>query len=289
METLRLLAPGSKAASTVFATDKQGMTALHWACKMGHTSIARLYIARHVDIEARTKQSDRTPLFFAAEGGWQDIVASLIDAGADVDAASTMDGARPLNAAVLKGHDLCAEMLLDHGSSSTVRDKELLPPIWWAIVGKQMNCVRVLAAHGADLNARIQMGRSELTVNGHEWAGHKGLTPLHRLVTQGNYGIARLLLELGADINAEGPHGQRALHMAAAKNDVAMCALLLEGGTDLSCVTDQGWTALHSAARNGHALVAKLLVKSGVEEGATTLDGKTARDLSREKGHGELF
>lgn len=57
-----------------------------------------------------------TPLWGAAEAGHADIVISLIEMGANVNAARSKDGVTPLWAASFKGHAETVRRLLDRGN-----------------------------------------------------------------------------------------------------------------------------------------------------------------------------
>jgi ankyrin repeat protein len=62
------------------------------------------------------QEEGNTPLYTAAGGGHADVVAALIQYGADVNLASS-NGATPLQAATMRGHRDVVELLLDAGAA----------------------------------------------------------------------------------------------------------------------------------------------------------------------------
>ncbi|KAK0703883.1 ankyrin repeat-containing domain protein, partial [Lasiosphaeria miniovina] len=58
----------------------------------------------------------------------------------------------------------------------------------------------------------------------------------------------RVLVELGADVEARIHDGRRALHFAAFKNQPRCAVELLRLGADIEAEDDSGWTPLHFAA-----------------------------------------
>ena len=57
----------------------------------------------------------------------------------------------------------------------------------WAVIGKQLDCARLLIKHGVDLDARDVDGR----------------TPLHRAVFDKNREMIKLLVSAGASLSIE--------------------------------------------------------------------------------------
>jgi ankyrin repeat protein len=60
-------------------------------------------------------------------------------------------------------------------------------------------------------------------------------------------GVARLLLERGADVNARAKDGLTPLHAASSFAELAAVRLLLEHGADVKAEDNHGRTSLHAA------------------------------------------
>merc|ERR1712012_997817 len=90
---------------------------------------------------------------------------------------------------------------------------------------------------------------------------------LHRASALGHYDVAELLIEHGADVNAEGEtDGDSALCVAAQNNHYRVVKLLLKHGSDINLQsTKQEQTALHLAASTGRAIIAKSLIRAGCD------------------------
>ena len=87
--------------------------------------------------------------------------------------------------------------------------------------------------------------------------------PLHSAVAGRHIGIARTLLEHGADVNAAQQEGFVPLHGAAQNGQPGMIELLLEYGADVNPKNAEGLTALAIAVQEGHAGAAELLRQHG--------------------------
>ena len=82
----------------------------------------------------------------------------------------------------------------------------------------------------------------------------------------GNARCARVLLEAGADVNAEDGAGVRPLHLAAMQGDAELVAALLQqGGVDVDATDGQGRTALVCATMDGHVEVCAALLEGGAD------------------------
>ena len=112
-------------------------------------------------------------------------------------------------------------------------------------------------------------------------------TPLHLAATRGSLEITKLLLEAGADVNAEGAAVQRKghpLHSAAALNRVAVGALLMERGAEVDARNSVGETALIVASRSGHPEMVELLLSAGADVLAEDEDNYPALHAAASRG-----
>ncbi len=92
----------------------------------------------------------------------------------------------------------------------------------------------------------------------------EGYTALHAAAEYESIASAALLLEYGADVNAQAESGWTPLHLAlllgTARPDLAVAKLLLAQGADPAAATDLvGWTPLHLAALQAPSLADAVL------------------------------
>ena len=157
-----------------------------------------------------------------------------------------------------------------------------------AVRNGHAECVRLLLAAGADVNAADIRGDSPLFVSVQEGYGEiskmlidsgkirkkdpDGGTELHKAVHSKNTEYARLLLKAGFDVNAANSAGETPIHYAAASGDIECVKLLLAAGADVSAVTATGsgviiYTLigedLKGLPSSDSVLILKLLIRSG--------------------------
>lgn len=239
----------------VHAKDKGGLVPLHNACSYGHYQVADLLVKHGASVNV----SDLwrfTPLHEATAKGKYDIVKLLLEHGADA-AKKNRDGNTPLDL-VREGDQDVADLLRG--------DAALLD------AAKKGNLGRVMRLVTADnINCRDAQGRNS--------------TPLHLAAGYNNLEVAELLLEKGAEVNAQDKGGLIPLHNASSYGHLDVAALLIKHGTLVNATDRWGFGPLHEAAQKGRTQLCALLLAHGADptlknhEGHTPLDIAVAEDV----------
>jgi uncharacterized protein len=154
-------------------------------------------------------------------------------------------------------------------------------------------------------------GHTANIINGHD---HRGFTVLHKAMESGETKLVQMLIDLGADINAEvtgtDPEGWTALHLAAFDDHPDIIGLLITHGVEIGhkgkgvnrmtplrvavtrdhfesvkkllalgadpLETDpQGFSLLHEAVNIGNLEIAKELLIAGCDPNIVAKDGST--------------
>jgi uncharacterized protein len=110
-----------------------------------------------------------------------------------------------------------------------------------------------------------------------------GFTALHFACFLGGPAATAVLLEAGADPNAEADNDTRVrpLHSAAAARDSESARLLLEAGADPDARQAGGFTALQAAAHADDEATAALLLQHGADPALRNDQGADAAGLAR--------
>ncbi|MEE2898421.1 MAG: ankyrin repeat domain-containing protein [Gemmatimonadota bacterium] len=165
-----------------------------------------------------------TPLVDAARRGEVELVRSMLDDGADVNAAQG-DGLTALHASAERGHVEIAKLLIAAGADLDAETRiGHYTPLHLAGRGGHGHVVLALAEAGADV--------SRATSN-------TGVTPLHLAASAvGGERAVATLLDHGAAVNArEASAGQTPLMFAAAYDRAAAVRELLSRGADPAITT----------------------------------------------------
>lgn len=101
-------------------------------------------------INSRDKDGS-TPLHCATWKGQTEVVALLLEAGADVNAHNSNEhwGTTPLHAAAHSNQAAIAQMLIDHGADLNAKDMTGQPPMHHTTFHKAKAVAKVLEKYGA--------------------------------------------------------------------------------------------------------------------------------------------
>jgi ankyrin repeat protein len=161
---------------------------IHEAVKNNDNVRIRDLIKGNPDLTSARDEDGFSPLHLAAANGHKGVVEFLLMNKADVKAKDNA-GSTPLHqAAAAEGQrtDL-VEILLAHDADVNAADKRGLTPLHYATLANNLEVIKSLLAHGANINAKDNK------------AGH---TPLILAVAKGDRGMVEALLANGADVNA---------------------------------------------------------------------------------------
>lgn len=98
--------------------------------------------------------------------------------------------------------------------------------------------------------------------------GFERYTPLHWASRRGHTTVARLLIEHGADVNAQDRNSDAPLHLACTHDRPDIVWLLLEKGADVDARNVWGTTPLHLVARRINWKLVRLLLDAGADVNA---------------------
>jgi len=114
----------------------------------------------------------------------------------------------------------------------------------------------------------------------------RGYTPLILASYNGREAATRLLLDLGAPVNAaDAVRGNTALHGVAFKGYDAITAMLIAAGADADARNLAGQTALMMAALFGRAEIFHRLIAAGADPDAVDAAGNSAHSVAVAQGN----
>ena len=178
-------------------------------------------------------------LFAAAFAGVTETVQALISRGVDVNTHLFVDGVRidirDNNGYTLRHSVAEADVLSPLRHLANVGVNQGATPLHFAVKADKLRVAQMLAAYGADTDAKDE----------------DGFTPLHTAAQSGNLRIVQMLASHGANISARSNGGYRPLHVAAYGGSAEVVRELIRLGADVNSRYRGHNTALNIALAEG--------------------------------------
>ena len=187
--------------------DPQGVSALMWSIYYGQTMIRDYLLAQ---LAAQGAELD---VFEAAAVGDTNRLEEFSQLDAEALQSFSSDGWTPLHLASAFAPATAVALLLDHGARADAVSKnpQRNQPLHAAVaLGPDMEKVRLLLAHGANVNA-VQAG---------------GFTPLFSVAAANRRDLTELLLAHGANAHSQNEYGKTAAEFARERGHTEMAAWL---------------------------------------------------------------
>ncbi|KAN0136325.1 Ankyrin repeat-containing domain protein [Lactarius tabidus] len=209
------------------------------------------------------------PLYYSALCGFCDLVEHLLKKHSEDINAIGGKHDYPLIAALHGGYIQVAELLFQHGADIEIQGKDKQTPLHRALGWPSNSAVvalQFLLKHGANVTARrkdlwtplhLVAARGDFEVAqlldyGAEgsFRDKKGAASIHGLLS-GVLEVARVFLDLGANVNAEDNRGQTPLHRVLRSEDYSdeqrfgITELLVQRGADVNTQDQCHGTPLH--------------------------------------------
>jgi ankyrin repeat protein len=238
-------------------------------------AIAVAQLPKEGDGEPPRPEGGFTPLLHAAMSSDLETVKTLLASGADINQTAA-DGMTPLVVSIVKFNDAVARYLIEKGANVNA-DEAGFTALHCAALTGQLAVAKALLARGADVNARLElplrMQATFVPYNPDLQTGRLADSGTTALMLAAGLGkrqatdmftfikyytwtedqaieTMRVLLEMGADINAANEFGETALHGATYHAALKVIQFLVERGANLNATNWADQTALRIA--EGH-------------------------------------
>jgi len=229
-------------------------------------------------------ENNISALIYAAKVGNEEIVNMLINAGADIEIASSVHNTplglnnTPLMFAIKGGHHGCVKLLLNAGANYNMVSKNGKTLLMLAAERRQKMSVQFLLDSGADIKMEKNNGWTALF----SAAKIPFLSGSYSEKEQNNESL-EYLIEKGADIEKELDNGQTPLIIAAGEGVIMNVNMLLKAGADINHRDKKGNTPLIHAVFRGHDDCVFFLLEAGADINNVNSNNNTALMIAKDK------
>ncbi|KAJ7975679.1 E3 ubiquitin-protein ligase XBAT33-like [Quillaja saponaria] len=221
---------------------------LHFAAAKGHNEIVALLLENGADVNSRN-YCGQTALMQACRYGHWEVVQTLLLFRCNVTRADYLSGRTALHFAAVSGHVRCIRLVV----------ADFVPSVPYEAICAQAD------GDGAD-GLNVKNSALSKFVNK---AADGGITALHMAGLNGYFDCVQLLLDLNANIASVTFHygtsmdligaGSTPLHYAACGGNLKCCQILLARGASRTTLNCNGWLPLDVARMWGRHWLEPLL------------------------------
>jgi len=242
--------------------NKLGNSPLWFACCKLYPCIIDELLNNGADINYMNENGN-PPIYNICQYGSTKICENLLARGAIVDGLINKRDETMILICCRNGQHNILQMLLNSVSEEFVSYMASIDGFSALMASAEQNraqCIKVLAEFGADLEQKTENNNPILP----------SATSLHIATYYNKLDAVRMLLSVGANINAVDLEGKTALHIAVIKNDKETIKLLINGKADTNIKDKCGNTALSYCKNNDD-------IKKLLSDPATNILFKLAR------------
>lgn len=207
---------------------------LHVGARMDHEELRSQFakFPEHHDINAPLHKSGLTALKHAVMVGNDTYVRAVIELGADMNAKLFGAKAIHFNAAACgtRGSVPILHALIEHGANALEENDSGYQPIHLAARGWKKYCVPYMQALLSlkDVDPNVRRSTGNMT------------TPLHEAALKSSWNMVKVLIDAGADVNAQDAEGETPLHKAVRGDHQHALWNLLQNGADIFVKNKRG-------------------------------------------------
>ena len=238
---------------------RMGQTPLMRAVAGGNKEITLALIASGANLSSISKGGFQA-IHFAALYGQKEIAEILINANAQGQTAVSELGS-PFLIALSEGHEMVARLLLTDEVNVNARNSDGTAPLHEAAGAGMLSLTKDLIERGADMDARL----GELPGNVYEPGRGGGTTPFLAAARGGHVDVMKFLLSMGANPHDQSDDGAGSVMFATRSLDIEAVRLLVELGADVNAVPTNHPTAIHTAIRFGKNDIVEYLAESNAD------------------------
>lgn len=224
----------------VNVADLEGSTVVWYAVSGGNIAVLQRLIEAGADVNLPPGSLVNPPLLVAIHKGREEMVDMLLTAGADVNATHRTTSVLACTIGAFWNPRIVSKLIQAPGVNvNFISDAPgSTAPLHTAAIFNRLEAMQWLLLAGADPNIRTS----------DKYYVQAGCTPIYYAALCAGRGGIELLIDAGADVNAQNKLGDTALHIAAARGSLHNVELLLNSGADPFIRNAKGRTALQAAA-----------------------------------------
>ena len=226
------------------------------AAQSGRTELVELfraYVRAAPTAAPCNGRADGCPVIAAIEIGDLELLKKRLGTATCLTTSHSgcdFDTCFPIHQAIRKGWEPGVGAILDHGFHVNTVDDRRTSLLHIAARSNQPNVLKLLLQRGAKVNVRDKGARD---------------TPLHEAVMEKAYQCAELLLQAGAETEAENHDHETPLIVACMRGDLPLVKVLLRYGADPNTAGAYDVSALLDAIRCGRVDIVTALLEAGAD------------------------